>query len=58
MTYTPLELVVAFIQTGELADALGAIDQHLQDQPADDRVRRWRLKILRQLNGDCESGIC
>ncbi len=57
MSYSPLELAVAFIQTGELEDALAAIAQHLAAQPQDDRVRRWRLTILRQLNGDSEQAL-
>ena len=57
MSYTPLELAVAFIQTGELDDALDALNQHLAQQPQDDRARRWRLQILRQLNGDSQQAL-
>jgi tetratricopeptide (TPR) repeat protein len=50
LTYSPLELAAAFIQTGELDDALAALNQHLEDHPEDDRVRRWRINVLRQLD--------
>lgn len=50
MSYSPLELAVAFIQAGELDDALAALNQHLDKNPADDRVRRIRINVLRHLN--------
>jgi Flp pilus assembly protein TadD len=57
VSYSPLELAVAFIQTGELEDALEALGQHLAHQPDDDRVRRWRLQVLRHLNGDSDQAL-
>jgi len=57
VSYSPLELAVAFIQTGELDDALDALNQHLDQQPDDDRARRWRLQVLRHLNGDSEQAL-
>ena len=55
MTYHPLELAAAFIQTGELDDALVALNQHLDENPADDDARRMRIKVLQHL-GD-EAGL-
>jgi tetratricopeptide (TPR) repeat protein len=52
MTYTPLELAQAFIQTGELEDALDALNQQLTDQPDDENSRRLRIAVLLQLRGD------
>jgi hypothetical protein len=52
MPYTPLDLAAALIQTGELADALAALNQHLAQQPQDDRARRLRAGVLKHLGGD------
>ncbi|MBZ0303998.1 MAG: hypothetical protein K8J31_29940 [Anaerolineae bacterium] len=49
MPYSPLDLAAAFIQTGELADALDVLNQHLVHQPQDDRARRLRIDVLRHL---------
>lgn len=46
MPYTPLQLAEAFIQTGELQDALDALNQHLDVNPADDNARRMRAQVL------------
>jgi len=50
MPYTPLQLADAFIQAGELDDALDAINDFLRDEPTDtDAVadaRRLRASIL------------
>jgi tetratricopeptide (TPR) repeat protein len=46
MPYTPLQLAEAFIQTGELQDALDALNQHLEATPADDDARRLRVQVL------------
>jgi tetratricopeptide (TPR) repeat protein len=45
MPYTPLQLADAFIQTGELQDALDALNQHLEANPGDDDARRLRIKV-------------
>ncbi|MBC8100420.1 MAG: hypothetical protein H7Y11_13330, partial [Armatimonadetes bacterium] len=42
MAYTPMELATVFIQTGELSDALAALDEQLAAQPFDDSARRLR----------------
>jgi tetratricopeptide (TPR) repeat protein len=47
-----LELAEAFLQAGELSDALDALDQHLQQQPQDDDARRLRVEILLRLPED------
>ena len=52
MTVHPLELAGAFIQAGELDDALNALDQHLETTPTDNRARRMRIQVLRHLGGE------
>ncbi|MCA9891200.1 MAG: tetratricopeptide repeat protein [Anaerolineae bacterium] len=49
MPYTPLQLANAFIQAGELDDALAALDEHLIAEPEDDVVRRMRASVLLRL---------
>ena len=49
MTYSPLQLAEAFIQTGELTDALDALNTHLSGHPADDAARRLRAAVLMRL---------
>jgi tetratricopeptide (TPR) repeat protein len=49
MPYSPLELANAFIQTGELPDALDALNVHLAAQPGDDDTRRLRAAVLMRL---------
>jgi tetratricopeptide (TPR) repeat protein len=49
MPYTPLQLAEVFIQTGELTDALDALNQHLEANPADDDSRRLRTQVLMRL---------
>ena len=38
--YNPITLADAFIQAGELDDALDALNQHLEANPSDDDARR------------------
>lgn len=52
MSYSPLELAAAFIQTGELNDALDALNTHLAQQSQDDRARRLRIGVCKHLGGD------
>ncbi len=47
-----MELAAAFLQTGELNDALDALNQHLAQQPQDDRARRMRIGVCKHLGGD------
>jgi len=49
MPYSPMELAEAFLKTGELDDALEAINQQLEDNPADDEARRLRIQIQMRL---------
>lgn len=49
MPYTPLQLAEAFMKTGELDDALAALDDHLAVHPADDAVLRMRAAVLLRL---------
>lgn len=49
MAYTPLQMAEAFIQTGELQDALDALNQHLEATPSDDDARRLRVQVLMRL---------
>lgn len=44
--YTALELAQAFIETGEITDALDALNTHLTEQPADLAARRLRAELL------------
>ena len=43
MGYSPLQLAQAFIKTGEIEDALDALNQHLEATPSDDETRRLRV---------------
>lgn len=52
MPYTPLEIAGAFIQTGELEDALAVLDEHLENNPDDDRARRLRVGVMMRLPGE------
>ncbi|MDX1991808.1 MAG: tetratricopeptide repeat protein [bacterium] len=45
MPYTPLQLANAFLQTGELDDALDALNQHLAASPDDAEALRLRAQI-------------
>jgi tetratricopeptide (TPR) repeat protein len=49
MPYTPLELATAFISTGELDDALDALNEHLAASPDDDEARRLRIDTLMRM---------
>ena len=46
MPYSDIQLAVAFIQTGELSDALDAINRHLASAPQDDDGHRMRAELL------------
>lgn len=50
MPYTPLELANAFIKTGELHDALEALDAHLEAAPHDAEARRLRANVRLRLD--------
>lgn len=52
MPYSPLELANAFIQTGELTDALDALNQQLMASPMDDDARRLRIETLMRFKDD------
>jgi tetratricopeptide (TPR) repeat protein len=52
MAYTPLQLAEAFIQTGELQDALDALNQHLEANSSDDDARRLRVQVLMRTSDD------
>lgn len=54
MPYSPLELAAAFIQAGELTDALDALNQQLEHQPGDDAARRLRIGVLKHLGTDAQ----
>jgi tetratricopeptide (TPR) repeat protein len=49
MPYSPLELADAFIRTGELNDALDALNAHLNAHPDDNMARRLRVSVLRRM---------
>ncbi|MBZ0278924.1 MAG: tetratricopeptide repeat protein, partial [Anaerolineae bacterium] len=46
MGYSPMQLAEAFIKTGELTDALDALNQQLETVPQDDYARRLRSQVL------------
>ncbi len=48
---TPLELAEAFIEAGELPDALEALNHHLDAHPDDQSARRLRIDVLLRLPG-------
>ncbi len=52
MTYSPLELANAFIQTGELSDALAALDDHLTQAPQDEQALRLRAAVRLRLGDE------
>jgi tetratricopeptide (TPR) repeat protein len=49
MPYSPMQLAESFIKTGELTDALDALNQQLEQQPQDDEARRLRIDVLLRL---------
>lgn len=50
--YSPVELAEAFIRTGELADALDALNPHLEANPSDVVALRLRAAVLMRLPGE------
>ncbi len=52
MTYSPLELANAFIQTGELNHALAALDAHLAQSPQDEQSLRLRAAVRLRLGDE------
>lgn len=52
MGYSPMQLAEAFLRTGELTDALDALNQQLAQEPTDDTARRMRIALLIQLSDD------
>jgi tetratricopeptide (TPR) repeat protein len=52
MPYTPMQLAEAFIQAGELTDALDALNQQLETNPGDETARRLRVKVYMRLRGE------
>ncbi len=49
MSYSPMELAEAFLKTGELDDALDAVNQQLEQRPEDDEARRLLIQIRMRL---------
>jgi tetratricopeptide (TPR) repeat protein len=52
LPYSPMELANAFIRSGELPDALQALDAQLAALPDDDEARRLRAAVLLRLPGE------
>jgi tetratricopeptide (TPR) repeat protein len=50
MSYSPMQLAEAFLTTGELEDALDALNQQLEQHPQDDEARRLRIQVLMRLS--------
>lgn len=49
MPYSPMQLAEAFVKTGELTDALDALNQQLDEQPHDEEARRLRIDVFLRL---------
>lgn len=49
MPYSPMELAEAFLKTGELPDALDALNQQLEQHPQDSVARRLRVQVCMRL---------
>ncbi len=54
---TPLELAGAFIEAGELTDALATLDNHLNAHPDDLDARRLRIDVLIRLPGRADDAF-
>lgn len=52
MSYTPMQLAEAFLKTGELQDALDALNTQLADHPDDAAARRLRAQVWMRLPGE------
>lgn len=52
MPYTPMQLAEAFIRTGELEDALDALNQQLDADPHDNTARRLRAQVIARMPGE------
>lgn len=52
MPYSPMQMAEAFIQAGELADALESLNVHLAHSPADDSALRLRAGVLARLDDE------
>lgn len=57
MAMSLLELAEAFIQAGELTDALKALNQHLSEHLHDDNTRRLRAAVLMRLPDQAEAAL-
>ncbi len=53
--YSPLELAEAFIRTGELSDALDALNAHIEADPTDEAALRLRSAVLMRLPGEANA---
>jgi tetratricopeptide (TPR) repeat protein len=51
MPYTPMQLAEAFLKTGEIQDALDALNQELSENAANEEARRLRIQVLISLAG-------
>jgi tetratricopeptide (TPR) repeat protein len=52
MPYTPMQLAEAFLKTGEIQDALEALNQELSASPDNEEARRLRIQVLSTLAGE------
>jgi tetratricopeptide (TPR) repeat protein len=55
--HSPLELAQTFIETGELSDALDALNQQLQAAPEDQIARHLRAEVLMHLPGHAREAL-
>lgn len=52
MPYSPMQLAEAFLKTGEIQDALDALNQELEQNPDNEEARRLRIQVLSTLAGE------
>jgi tetratricopeptide (TPR) repeat protein len=52
MPYSPMQLAEAFLKTGEIQDALDALNQELSDKPDNEEALRLRIQVLSSLAGE------
>lgn len=52
MAYSPMQLAETFLKTGELEDALEALNQQLEQETDDEQARRMRIQVLLRLSSE------
>lgn len=57
MAYSPMQLAKAFLQAGELPDALDALNQHLDAHPQDAEALRLKAQVLTRQPGQLQAAL-